>query len=738
MKDKSSKDPVIIKAYLSGRQVNRVYMDSRSSYEVIYEHYFLKLKPSIISFRVDSKTTLVGFFEEYSWPLGEVPLEITYREGLLTVTKMFNFFIVRSNSPHNLLLGRTAMQKIVIVVSTIHGAIKFHTPKGIGTLLSKNSPQGPKKSKKITSEARQADKEDILSCVDAKEKIVDFENHNSGSRTFNTKHGVNESKHVEPVKQKKRSLTLKRNEAIHAQVKELIKANILREVKYQTWVSNPVIVKKADGRWKLCIDFTDINKAYPKENHPLHVTESKLENIHQHRFKYFLDAYKGYHQISITDKDEETIAFYTREGVFCYKRFPFRLKIARAPYQRIINKVFACQVGRNMEVNADEMVINCNSKEEMVVDIKETLERIQVINLKLNPNKCSFRVKERRFSIHLIIKQGIKANPSKVKALSDLQPPKSVSEIQSLGKNGRSFSKNERDFRSTTNHDSPVNCKALIVCLAASEEFVSAVLMAERGKKQVHVYFVSQTLYGAELEYPELEKKTHISPRICRKKAAKIFPSSPHPGKKATSQCPIIQANGWNVVLKVILVTMVKVRRSSTGQGHHPRENNSSKAHSLSFVKNSEYSKPSHQSTTLKANGQFSLWLGSCNLDRDKCGNKKNPRFDPKKNEKRHRENLDILEERREVASIKEADYKQKLERCYNKRVRSSTFKPGTYVPRLNSASKAEFQGKMRPTWEGPYVVKKAYGDGAYKLETLSGSLIDRTWNRSNLRKFYV
>ncbi|GKE08943.1 reverse transcriptase domain-containing protein, partial [Tanacetum coccineum] len=107
--------------------------------------------------------------------------------------------------------------------------------------------------------------------------------------------------------------------------------------------------------------------------------------------------------------------------------------------------------------------------------------------------------------------------------------------------------------------------------------------------------------------------------------------------------------------------------------------------------------------------------------------------FDPKQNEKRCKEDLDILEERREIASIKEAHYKQKLEGYYNKRVRPSTFKPGTYVLRLNSASKAEFQGKMGPTWEGPYIVKKAYGDGAYKLETLFGSIIDRIWNGSNL-----
>ncbi|GKC44813.1 reverse transcriptase domain-containing protein [Tanacetum coccineum] len=129
---------------------------------------------------------------------------------------------------------------------------------------------------------------------------------------------------------------------------------------------------------------------------------------------------------------------------------------------------------------------------------------------------------------------------------------------------------------------------------------------------------------------------------------------------------------------------------------------------------------------------------GSCGMHsgpRNKCGTKRVQDFDPKENEKRRQEDLDILKERREMASIKEAHYKQKLEGYYNKNVKPSTFKPGTYVLPLNSASKAEYQVKIGPTWEGPYVIRKAYGDGAYKLETLSGEAVDRTWNRTNLHK---
>ncbi|GJV38600.1 reverse transcriptase domain-containing protein [Tanacetum coccineum] len=100
-----------------------------------------------------------------------------------------------------------------------------------------------------------------------------------GGEAFITEHIVNELKHVELVKQKKRSMAPERNEAFRIQVEELTKANILREVKYQMWVSNHVIVKKANERWKLCVDFTDINKACPKEHYPLPAADQKVEDL---------------------------------------------------------------------------------------------------------------------------------------------------------------------------------------------------------------------------------------------------------------------------------------------------------------------------------------------------------------------------------------------------------------------------------------------------------------------------
>ncbi|GJT36871.1 hypothetical protein Tco_0936736 [Tanacetum coccineum] len=276
---------VIIKVQVSGRQVNQAYMHSGSSCEVIYEYCFLKLKPSIRSLRVYSKVPLIGFLGQHSWPLDEVPLEITMGESPFARTKVLNFIIVRPDSPHNLLLGRTAMQRMGIVVSTIHRAIKFHTPRAVDTVFSTYELDKIEEGLKKLKEASLEVTKDSQLC----------------GRSLKVKRR-------QPVKQKKRGLAPEQNEAICKKVEELTNANILREVKYQTSVSNPAMIKKDDGRWKLCVDFTDINKARPKDCYPLLEFDQKVEPLYKFHVKCFLDANKGCHQIQTAKGDEEKTA----------------------------------------------------------------------------------------------------------------------------------------------------------------------------------------------------------------------------------------------------------------------------------------------------------------------------------------------------------------------------------------------------------------------------------------------
>nr|GEW71391.1 reverse transcriptase domain-containing protein [Tanacetum cinerariifolium] len=100
--------------------------------------------------------------------------------------------------------------------------------------------------------------------------------------------------------------------------------------------------------------------------------------------------------------------------------------------------------------------------------------------------------------------------------------------------------------------------------------------------------------------------------------------------------------------------------------------------------------------------------------------------------------NLDLLEERRERAAIREAKAKLKMKKYYNARVRGVTFRPGDFVYRINDAGHAVEGGKLRPKWEGPYEVSKALGDGAYKLRFTDGTVLPRTWNIANLKRCYL
>ncbi|GKC37245.1 reverse transcriptase domain-containing protein [Tanacetum coccineum] len=178
------------------------------------------------------------------------------------------------------------------------------------------------------------------------------------------------------------------------EVGKLVEAGIMKEVHYYDWLSNLVMVKKHDDSWRMCVDFKDLNKACPKDGYPLPEIDWKVESLCGFPFKCFLDAYKGYHQIQIAKEDEEKTAFITSQGIFCYTKMPFSLRNVGATYQRLKDKAFHKQIGRNLEVYVDNLVIKSRTEDEIVRDIEETCKTLREINMKLNPKKCTFRVEE--------------------------------------------------------------------------------------------------------------------------------------------------------------------------------------------------------------------------------------------------------------------------------------------------------------------------------------------------------
>ena len=168
-------------------------------------------------------------------------------------------------------------------------------------------------------------------------------------------HRLNVSPSFKPVQQKRRSFAPERQKAINEEVGKLLQAGAIREVEYPQWLANVILVKKANDKWRLCIDFTDVNRACPKDSFPLPQIDFIVDAISGHELLIFMDAFSGYNQISMDPDNQEKTLFVTGQGTYCYRMMPFGLKNAGATYQRLVNRMFQKQIRASMEVYIDEM-----------------------------------------------------------------------------------------------------------------------------------------------------------------------------------------------------------------------------------------------------------------------------------------------------------------------------------------------------------------------------------------------
>ena len=142
------------------------------------------------------------------------------------------------------------------------------------------------------------------------------------------------------IKQKKRSFAPERQEAIKQEVEKLLEVGFIEEIQYPEWLANPVMVKKANGKWRMCIDFTYLNDACPKDCYPLPRIDTLIDAMTGHEMLRFMDGFSGYNQIKMDKDDTSKVSFITDFGVFCYLVMAFGLKNAGATYQRLVNKIF--------------------------------------------------------------------------------------------------------------------------------------------------------------------------------------------------------------------------------------------------------------------------------------------------------------------------------------------------------------------------------------------------------------
>ena len=374
-------DPLVIRAIVANTTVQRVLVDNGSPADIIFASAFDKM--GIGREKLEPVNThLCGFSGEKVLPVGSIQLVLTLGEPPCQATMTARFLIVDAPSAYNMLLGRPSLNAIRAIPSAYHMVIKFPIVNGVGTIrgdqrVARECYTASMKQKTVdnvsigeldmrdevltrpepSEELEQVtldDDPEHLAYVGsklAKGLLTQFLRQNrdifawkqvdmGGIDPIVITHKLNTNPSFKPVKQKCRSFAPERQKAINEEVGKLLQAGAIREVEYPEWLANVVLVKKTNGKWRLCIDFTDINKACPKDSFPLPRIDLIIDATAGHELLSFMDAFSGYNQISMDPSDQEKTSFVTAQGTYCYRVMPFGLKNAGATYQRLVNRMF--------------------------------------------------------------------------------------------------------------------------------------------------------------------------------------------------------------------------------------------------------------------------------------------------------------------------------------------------------------------------------------------------------------
>jgi hypothetical protein len=356
-----------------------------------------------------------------------------------------------------------------------------------------------------------------------------------------------------PVKQHLRRFDEEKRRAIGEEIHKLMAAGFIKEVFHPEWLANLVLVKKKGGKWRMCIDYTGLNKACPKVPYLLPRIDQIVDSTAGCETLSFLDAYSGYHQIKMKESDQLATSFITPFGMYCYTTMPFGLRNTGATYQRCMNHVFGEHIGRTVEAYVDDIVVKTRKASDLLSDLEVTFECLRAKGVKLNPEKCVFGVPQGMLLGFIVSERGIKANPEKIAVVTNMGCLAALSRfISRLGEKGlplyRLLRKAERFTWTPEAEEALGNLKALLtnapilvppaageallIYVAATTQVVSAAIVVERREEghallvQRPVYFISEVLSETKIRYPQIQKLLYAV-ILTRRKLRHYFESHP-------------------------------------------------------------------------------------------------------------------------------------------------------------------------------------------------------------------
>ena len=274
------------------------------------------------------------------------------------VTRTVKFSVIRAKAPYNAILGTPWLHSMKAIPSTYHQCVKFPVKYGTTQTIRGDQraarelliaavklQQSPSLVNAVTKPIHKIypQKEEIREVPidgadsskvvrigaylfdDLKSLIISFLKENASTFAWVTSdmkgidpaitsHELNVDPTFKPIRQKRRKLGPERSKAVNEEVDRLLDAGFIAEVRYPEWLANPIVVKKKNGKWRICVDFTDLNKACPKDSYPLSHIDRLVESTAGNELLTFTDAFSGYNQIMMHTDDREKTAFIRTEG----------------------------------------------------------------------------------------------------------------------------------------------------------------------------------------------------------------------------------------------------------------------------------------------------------------------------------------------------------------------------------------------------------------------------------------
>ena len=272
-----------------------------------------------------------------------------------------------------------------------------------------------------------------------------------------------------PICTRQWRLPQKAKEIIKEECQKMLQSKVI-EPSTSPWMSPIVLVKKKDGSYRFCADFRNLNHVTTSDVYPLPRLEELIDDLGPSCVFSVLDARSAYWSIELNPADKPKTAFSDGRNLWQFTRMPYGLKTAGATYQRMINFVLSPVLGRHTLAYLDDIVIYSNNFEEHLQHLEETLDILSKAGFKMNLDKCDLAVNKLKLLGFIVSANGVAPDPDKVKAISEMSPPRNVKEVRRfLGASGffrrhvkdyatiaaplTSLTRKDQQFKWTESHD---------------------------------------------------------------------------------------------------------------------------------------------------------------------------------------------------------------------------------------------------------------------------------------------